>query len=365
MVSKSVERIKDLEDELSGTKYNKSTQHHVGLVKAKIAKLKEKEEVRKSQQKKGDGYTVRRSGDATVILVGFPSVGKSTLLNALTNAESKTAAYAFTTLSVIPGLLEYKQAKIQILDVPGIVEGAADGTGRGREVLSVIWSSDLVLVLLEMSDLRHYDVIVKELHNARIRLDQKRPDVKISKTAKGGISVASTVPLNLSRDTIRGIMNEFKIMNADILIRTPITDDELIDVIEGNKKYVPSLIVINKIDLATEKEIIAAKKRFPDAVFVSAENKVNLEALKEGIYKNINFMRIYLKEPGKKPDMDEPLILFTGATLENLCSKLHKDFVVKFKFARLWGKSVKYEGQKKTRLDHELQEGDVVELHIG
>ena len=126
------EQIKEFEEELKKTKYNKKTQHHIGLVKAKIAKLRERQESRGKGGKKGEGYSVRRSGDATVLLLGFPSAGKSTLLNALTNAESETGAYAFTTLTVIPGTLEYKHAKIQVLDVPGIVKGASDGTGRGK-----------------------------------------------------------------------------------------------------------------------------------------------------------------------------------------------------------------------------------------
>src|SRR3989338_4757013 len=141
------QKIKELEEELRTTKYNKATQGHIGLVKAKIALLKEKQESR-SQSKTGKsdhGYSVRKSGDGTVLLLGFPSTGKSTLLNKLTDAHSEVAAYAFTTLTCIPGIMEYQQAKIQILDVPGVVEGAASGRGRGREVLAVIRNADLVL----------------------------------------------------------------------------------------------------------------------------------------------------------------------------------------------------------------------------
>src|SRR3989344_5754784 len=101
-------RVKELEEEISKTKYNKKTQAHIGLVKAKLAKIKEEHQKKASSKGGGTGFSVRRSGDATVIMVGFPSVGKSTLLNTLTNANSPVAAYAFTTLTCIPGLLEYK-----------------------------------------------------------------------------------------------------------------------------------------------------------------------------------------------------------------------------------------------------------------
>ena len=118
-------KVNELEEEISTTKYNKRTQHHIGLVKAKLAKLKEDYQKKAAGKGKQEGFSVRRTGDATVIMVGFPSVGKSTLLNAITNANSPVGAYAFTTLTCIPGLLEFNHAQIQVLDVPGIVEGAA------------------------------------------------------------------------------------------------------------------------------------------------------------------------------------------------------------------------------------------------
>src|SRR3989344_6009257 len=86
-------RVKDLEEELSTTKYNKKTQSHIGLVKAKLAKIKEEFQKKAASKGKGEGFTVKRSGDATAIMVGFPSVGKSTLLNAITNANSPVGAY--------------------------------------------------------------------------------------------------------------------------------------------------------------------------------------------------------------------------------------------------------------------------------
>ena len=140
------EKIKELEADIAKTKYNKKTQHAIGLMKAKLAMLKERAFQRSSVGKaKGDDrFTVRKTGDGTVVLLGFPSVGKSTLLNKLTKAKSDIASYAFTTLSAVPGMMKYKFAKIQIIDVPGIVSGAASGRGRGKEVLGVIRNADLI-----------------------------------------------------------------------------------------------------------------------------------------------------------------------------------------------------------------------------
>ena len=82
-----------------------------------------------------------KSGDARIALVGFPSVGKSTFLSKITKTKSEVAAYSFTTLTAIPGVLEYGGAEIQILDLPGIIEGASEGKGRGRQVISAAKAS--------------------------------------------------------------------------------------------------------------------------------------------------------------------------------------------------------------------------------
>jgi hypothetical protein len=97
----------------------------LGLLKAKLAKYRSQllEPTKKSE--KGEGFDVLKSGDARVALIGFPSVGKSTLLSTLTATQSEAASYEFTTLTCIPGVIEYKDANIQLLDLPGIIEGAA------------------------------------------------------------------------------------------------------------------------------------------------------------------------------------------------------------------------------------------------
>ena len=358
------DKIKELEQELSTTKYNKKTQHHIGLIKAKIANLKKKELARSASKGKKEGYSVRKTGDGTVLILGFPSVGKSTLLNNITNANSPIGSYDFTTLSVIPGTMEYKHAKIQILDVPGVVSGAASGRGRGKEVLAVMRNCDLVLMLLDINRLGEYDILAKEVYETGIRLNQKKPDVRIKKKARGGIRIGKTVHLpDLDDETIKGIMKEFSISNAEILIRTQINADQFIDCVEGNKKYVNATIVINKIDLATPEQIEDAKRKFPDAVLICANNPSNINELKEKIYSGLELINIYLKEVGKKADLEIPLIINKNCTIEDVCNKLHKDFVTKFKFARVWGRSAKFGGQM-LRLKHNLLDGDIVEIHL-
>lgn len=357
------ERIAEFEEELRTTKYNKKTQHHIGLVKAKLARLKE-EHIKKSAGKAGLGYDIKKTGDATVVLLGFPSVGKSTILNKLTNAQSQVAEYDFTTLTVIPGLLDYNNAKIQILDLPGIVYGAASGRGRGKEVLAVIRNADLIVIILDALNPQQKAIIEKEVHEAGVRLNQKKPYVKITKKPRGGICVGLAAKLTkLNARTIQAMLREMGIANAEILIKDDISDDELIDAIEGNKVYIPSLIVVNKADLLDSPTIEAVKSQLKPDIILSAEKGIGIDELKRKIFERLSLIRIYLKEIGKKPDMNEPLIMQKGCTICDVCNRLHKDFVRKFKFARVWGSS-KFDGQVFRKLDRQLFDGDVLELHI-
>ncbi|MFH0868435.1 MAG: GTPase [Candidatus Woesearchaeota archaeon] len=356
-------KIAELEERISNTRYNKKTQHAIGLYKAQLARLKEKHAAR-SKGRKGEGYEVRKTGDGTVVLLGFPSVGKSTLLNAITNANSPVGSYAFTTLTVIPGVLNYKFAKIQVLDVPGVVRGAAAGTGRGKEVLSVIKNSDLVLFLIDVFHPAHFEVLKKEVYDADVRINQKAPDVKIVKTARGGINIGTTVKLTkIDKITVEDILKEFKINNANVVIREDIDADQLIDIIEGNKVYLPAIVVLNKIDMANDLQIKKTRDKVKPDICVSAEKKTGMGELIELIYKKLRIIRIYLKEFNKQADMEEPMIMWENATLRDLCLKLHKDFVDKFKFARIWG-SAKFPGQHITKLNYELKDGDIVELRM-
>ena len=144
------EKLAELELEMARTQKNKATEGHLGILKSKIAKLRTQLlEPDKGPGGESTGFEVVKYGDARIALIGFPSVGKSTALSLLTGTESEAASYEFTTLTCIPGIIHYKGTKIQLLDLPGIIEGAASGKGRGRQVIAVAKSADLVLMMLD------------------------------------------------------------------------------------------------------------------------------------------------------------------------------------------------------------------------
>ena len=368
MDTSSIEKqIKDIEEEIFNTQKNKATEHHIGKLKAKIARLRAETEKRKSVGAKGKGFAIKRSGDATVGLIGFPSIGKSTLLNRLTDAESRVGTYDFTTLDVIPGMMKYRGANIQILDLPGLISGASEGKGRGREILSAIRNVDIVLFMIDAQHEDHLRLMAEELHKAGIRLNQKRPDVVVKKTGQGGIIVTSTSKLtHLDGSLVKSISSEY-VTNADIIVRENITEDQLIDVFVQNRIYVPAFVVINKTDLISSKKLSTRlreiKQKGWDVIAISATESTGLDELQELIFSELKFIRVYMKPVGEQTDYDEPLILKKGNTVEVACKKLHRDFKRNFRYATISGPSAKHDVQK-VGLDHVLQEGDVLTIAV-
>jgi len=364
----SIEKqIKEIEDEIFNTQKNKATEHHIGKLKAKIARLKALEEKQKSAGGKGKGFSVKKSGDATVGLIGFPSIGKSTLLNQLTEAESEVGHYQFTTLDVIPGMLKYKGANIQILDLPGLISGASKGKGRGREILSAVRNVDLILLIIDANHIHHLQLMTEELHRAGIRLNQHPPDVVITATKEGGISIQSTVKLtHLSKKTIVSIASEY-VTNANIIIREDINEDQLIDAFVQNRTYLPAIVILNKIDLLSKEKINEQHKKIEQQGWVvdaiSAKHAKGIDELKDLIFSQLNLIRVYMKPQGKKPDYNEPMILTKGDTVETVCKTIHRDFKHRFRYAQVWGTSGKYPGQK-VGLDHQLHDKDVLTVII-
>ncbi len=362
------EQIKSLEEEISKTKYNKATQGHIGKLKAKIAALKERKDKAQAHAKSsggGPGFEVKKSGDASVALVGFPSVGKSSLISQLTDVESDTGNFAFTTLTCIPGILHHRGATIQILDLPGLIKGASEGKGRGREILNVIRGCDMVLYVVDPFQGAHFDILDMELWRAGMRLNQPKPQVFIDRTERGGIVVRSTLEqTNLEEEEIQAIIRSFGIVSANVTLRTDVTDDHIVDTLAGNRVYSDAVIVLNKVDLATESDLTTARELLPQnwpILPVSAKTGQGIEAMKDFIFDNLHFMSIFLKPQGQEADLIEPLIVKNTSTVRDVCVKLHRDFVRKFRYARVKGPSAKFDWQR-VGLDHLLKDDDLLTI---
>jgi len=360
------DQIQDIEDEIQKTPYNKNTQHHIGKLKAKLSKLKEELETRRAAASGGGkSYAVKKSGNATVSLVGFPSVGKSTLLNKITDATSDVGRYDFTTLDVVPGIMEYKGAKIQILDLPGIIKGASKGKGRGREVIAAARVADLIILMV---DVFRYDmhVILGELKKAGLRLNERPVDIRIFKTLRGGLNVSNTVELTrIDEEMVKGVVSSYGIINADIVLREDINEDQLIDYLSGNKVYVDAIVVLNKIDLLPQEMVDKIVKSLGNwNIFtMSAQEDLFIDSFKEAVFETCRFIRVYLKPQGRDADLVEPLVIKEASTVGMVCDYLHRDFRERFRYAKVWGPSGKFPGQK-VGIGHVLKDEDLLSVVV-
>jgi small GTP-binding protein len=374
-MSKVEDKIADLEERLKQTVPNKHTMNSIVYIKAQLAKLRsELVEINTRKSGGGGGFGVKKTGDSQVAFIGYPNVGKSSLLNNLTlgHTQSKVADYDFTTLSAIPGMMEIEGAKIQLIDLPGIILGASQGKGKGKEILGVVRTCDLILIIicfgpngkLKINDLH---IIREELYNVGIRLNQKAPHVDIKNREKGGIGITSSVKLTyLDDDMIKTIMHEYKIRNAAVYIFEDLTPDRFIDGVLKNRNYIEELVIVNKVDLADPEELKRLPELLKDADYelISALQKTRIPELRKRIFNKLNLIKIYLHPPGKEVDMENPLIIPIGSTLHSLCLKIHKEFLVNFRYAQVWGPSARHPGQKFLGLDHVLADGDIVMITL-
>ncbi len=359
-MSTTQQKIDEIEAEMARTQKNKATAGHLGLLKAKLAKLRREliAPPKGGGGASGEGFEVPKTGDARVGLVGFPSVGKSTLLTLLTGQESEAAEYEFTTVTCIPGMVYHEGAKIQLLDLPGIIEGAKDGKGRGRQVIAVARSCDLIMIVLNAakpaSDKR---LIEHELEGFGIRLNKAPPPVTYRRKDRGGITFSSAVQTELTVDVVKQVCAEYKIHNADFALRGDCTIDEIIDVIEGNRKYIPALYVVNMIDRITMEEL-ELYDRLDRYVPICGKKLWNIDGLLQAMWDDLKLVRVYTKPKGEIPDMSEPVILKYAKkhrTVEAFCNRIHKSLIRELKFALVWGRSTKFNPQKVGK-DHVLED---------
>ena len=352
-------KLDDLKTEYSKTKYNKATNKHLGILRRKIAEIKVEIEI-KGRRHKGTGFFVKKAGDATVALLGFPSAGKSTLINAIANTMSKTASYAFTTTTILPGMMVYNGAHIQVFDMPGIIEDAHKGIGGGRSVLSAIKSADLITFVVDAGNVAQMDLLMKELYAMEIKVNARRPAVSIIELSPNhGIDIEvnkSNIP---ARD-IELVLSEFKRYHSKIRISEKITIDELISAVSGKTEYMPGICALNKIDSCANWKDAAesiAKKWNIQVVPISATKGINIDNLKRAIYDNLGIMTIYLlPEKGMRK---ESFIIPLGFTVADAATKLHTELADEFKSAYVSGPSARFNHQK-VGATHVLKDGDVI-----
>lgn len=323
------EKIAALEEMLRKAPGHKGAESLRADIKSKLAKFRAQTEKEKQAAGKKFQISVKKEGAAQVVLVGITNSGKSYLLSKLTNAKPGISEHEFTTKMPEVGVMEYQGVKIQIVEIPAITRDYLN-KGKGPTFFSIIRNSDLVVfVIKEENEMK---MLKEEFGKASIITDKERPKVKIKKEGSGGISFVGKIKGNV--EDAKRICRDYGIMNAVIEAEGEITLEDLELVVNERTAFLKNIKVTSKD---------------------------RIEDMKWKIWKNLGLMKVYTKQPGKEKDWP-PVAMHKGETIKDLALRIHKDFIKKFRFARVWGSS-KYPGQQ-LGTDYELKDEDVVEFHI-
>ncbi len=302
------DKLACLEEMLATIPKHKGTDHMQADIKRRIAKLRSS--ANSVSKSRGHGYDhIPKEGAGQVVLIGPPNAGKSSLLSSLTNAKPDVAAYPFSTIVPVPGMMPFEDVAIQLIDLPPV---APDYTEPW--VFSLIRSCDLALIVLDASDgellLDEWEELVEQLESHNIQLVQQRvedPDERVRRIA--------------------------------------------------------ARILLTKVDLAEVGELKDVCDAFLlPTVTVSAETKIGLDAVRSLVFEALEIVRVYTKLPGQKPDMTEPYTLPVGSQAVDAVRAIHREFTDRLKYVRIWG-SGRFDGQQ-VPSDHVMEDGDIVEVHL-
>jgi len=306
------EKIRALKKMLAVMPKHKGTDKLQADIRAKISRLQKELEAEKKGKKRGAFYYIKKEGAGQVVLVGYPNSGKTSLANSLSGTDHPVASYPFTTQMPQVSMMKYEDIHIQLIDIPPLTEEHVV-----YWQIELIRNSDLILMVLDLESeevLEHYENILSILSARKINL-----------IGKGERESNLFGPVNKR-----------------------------------------AIIAANKLDVQGAYDRLEllyglVNKKFP-VVPVSAKFGNGLEELKDLIFKELEIIRVYTKEPGKPPVLEDPLILKKGSTVLEAAEEIHKDFAEKLKYARVWG-STKFEGQRVEK-HYILQDKDIVEFHI-
>ncbi len=303
------EKMFALERMLAVMPKHKGTDHLKADLRRKLSKLKEAP-AKKGKGKHVDIFHIQRTGVGQVVLLGTPNCGKSSIVAALTNAKVNVADFPFATAAPVPGMVQFEDIQIQLVDMPPIT---ADSIAPGQ--VGTYRNCDLIAIVIDLS-------------------------------------TDATEQLRICLDFLES-------RNLLIDEQTPAIDAH------GNVLGKRAFVICTKSDIAKPDALETLKQscRYPfEFVKVSVENGEGLDKLGEVFFRQLDIIRIYAKPPGKKPDMDEPFTLPAGSSVSDLATAIHRDLAEKLKFARIWGTGV-YDGQNAQR-NHILNDKDIIELHF-
>jgi len=366
------EKLEKLEEFLSLIPKHKGTERLRGQVKRQISTLHKELEEKKRRRagRGGPKFFFEKEGAAQIIILGPTKVGRSSLLTSVTNAKTEVSDYPYTTREPVPGMLEFEDLQLQLVEAPALVDGAAEGGLGGSQTLGLARNADGLILMVDLSEnaSQQLTMILDELEKARILTQRPRAKVEIEgKHVGAGLRIivfGRLLDCNL-RD-IENLLKGYRILDSTVKIYGEATLDDVEDAIFESTVYRPAIVVANKKDAPQAERGLQQLKELVDdqlpIVLVSCQTGTGLEKLGPEIFRMLDIIRVYTKEPNEREPSSNPFILKRGSAVANLAKQIHSDFAERFAYARVWAKRLTFSPQK-VGPSFVLEDKDVVELH--
>jgi ribosome-interacting GTPase 1 len=368
------EKIKKLQEFMSLFPKHKGTENLRAQVKRKISVLKQ--EIEDKKQKRtgvatGPRIFVEKEGDAQIAILGPTNVGRSSLLSTLTNSKVAVLNYPYTTTEPTPGMFNYEDLQLQMVETPALMEGSSEGSSWGLQTLTSARNADGLVLMVDLSQnpVEQFKLVITELEKSKILT--KRPSARISIEKKHMGAKLKFIVLGKLVDCdvkdLTKLLRSYGIRDATIKIWGEATLDDVEEAIFEGKVYRPAIVLANKSDhpLASERLEQLKKTVGKDIkiVPVSCATKEGMETLGAEIFELLDIIRIYTKEPNKKDASSRPFTIKKGSTVFDLAKRIHSDFYEQFSYAKIWSNRLRFSPQK-VGGTFELEDGDTVELHM-
>ncbi|MCW4047911.1 MAG: 50S ribosome-binding GTPase [Candidatus Bathyarchaeota archaeon] len=369
------EKLQRMQEFLSLVPQHKGTLKLRGQIKKKMAVLRREMEERKQKRvgsrSGGPKFFIEKEGAAQVAVLGVTNVGKSSLLSALTNANVLVSPTPYTTREPVPAVMSYEDVQFQLIEVPALMEGSADGRAWGLQSLALARNADGLLLMVDLASdpVEQLRLVLSELEKARVLVSKPRGRVDIDRRYMGaGLRIILMGKLvDSTMREVEALLRSYRIGDALVKISGEVTLDEVEDAIFESTTYRPAVVVANKLDLPGAEAGLRRLEAFVagrmPVVSVSCEKRMGLERLGPVLFSVLDVIRVYTKEPSAREASRHPFTLRRGASIADLARSIHGEFVENFAFAKVWSERLVFSPQK-VGLGFVLDDGDVVEIHV-
>lgn len=360
------DKIRALENALSYIPSHKGTEKLRAQLKKRLSQLKRESSKPSHKAVRHDEFAVTKEGIGQVVLIGIANSGKSSLLRALTRSSTPIAEYPLTTTKPAVGMMDYEDVKIQLVELPSVMTMELEETSFSSRSLAFARNSDLVCLVVDGSYKPSLQLkkMISILDDHAIWVGDKVVTTNVEKRDSGGIRIMYEGDLKEDIRKLEPTLASLGIKNAVVKISSRnATLEDIEDHIIREIVWKKALVIINKSDSLDLKERGEAHKISSEAglrvVETSCLNRYGLDELKRTIFESLNVIRVYTQKDGVVSR--DPIVLKRGATVKDLAERIHKEIAARLRYAKVWGRSVKLQGQQ-VGVGHVLNDGDVVEL---